>query len=250
MKLTLRPLLEIQRSLYAMPRGWERFDAYVKTMTGGTDDLVLPLGLMNPMGKDHVPALIDAYLALGAERIAADAVAEAERRLPFGVGLQFALVVGDDLHGGWTHRTTSEMSRRIEKSAELARGWAVVPLWTSEPPSAARVREDTLATAARTAWMLVRGAPRTLGEILLQEGWVARFSGAAQWLDAEELAYSRAVLRPLLPATDLPTQLAALYGDEAARVLGHTPLGLSPRAGFAVALADAPLDFPARASDG
>ena len=42
-----------------------------------TGDLALPLVAMNPMGKDHVPALIDGYLALDAERIAADAVAEA-----------------------------------------------------------------------------------------------------------------------------------------------------------------------------
>ena len=58
-----------------MPRGMERFREYIKTMTDAeTGDLALPLVAMNPMGKDHVPALIDEYLALGAEEIAEAAV--------------------------------------------------------------------------------------------------------------------------------------------------------------------------------
>jgi hypothetical protein len=36
-----------------------------------------------------------------------------------------------------------------------------------------------------------------------------------------------------------PTAFACLYGDAAAAQLGHRPLGLPARAGFAVALADA-----------
>ena len=57
-----------------LPRGMERFREYIKTMTDAeTGDLALPLVAMNPMGKDHVPALIDDYLALGAETIAEEA---------------------------------------------------------------------------------------------------------------------------------------------------------------------------------
>ena len=75
MKLSLLPLLQIQRDLYAMPRGMERFREYIKTMTDpDTGDLALPLVAMNPMGKDHIPALIDEYIALDAERIASGAI--------------------------------------------------------------------------------------------------------------------------------------------------------------------------------
>ena len=57
-----------------MPRGMERFREYIKTMTDAeTGDLALPLVAMNPMGKDHIPALIDEYIALGAEAIAQQA---------------------------------------------------------------------------------------------------------------------------------------------------------------------------------
>jgi hypothetical protein len=59
MKLEYVPLLKIQRELYGIPRGYERFQAYLQTMIdAGTRDLALPpLVAINPMGKDHVPAL-------------------------------------------------------------------------------------------------------------------------------------------------------------------------------------------------
>src|SRR4051812_29048824 len=53
--LTHVPLLAVQRELYDLPRGMDRFRKYLGVMTGGTDDIVLPLGGMNPMGKHHVP---------------------------------------------------------------------------------------------------------------------------------------------------------------------------------------------------
>lgn len=78
--------------------------------------------------------------------------------------------------------------------------------------------------------------------MISQEGQAAAFSGATRPdLDDDDLAYSRAVLFPYLDATDLPTQFACLYGDASARAVGFTPLGLSPRAGYAVARRDTAL---------
>jgi hypothetical protein len=48
--------------------------------------------------------------------------------------------------------------------------------------------------------------------------------------------YTREVLTPLLDREDMPALVAALFGDAAARELGYEPLGLSPRAGLALAL--------------
>jgi hypothetical protein len=70
MELEFVPLLRIHRDLYRMPRGMERFRAYLKTMVDAeTGDLALPLIAMNPMGKDHVPALLDTLLELQADDI-------------------------------------------------------------------------------------------------------------------------------------------------------------------------------------
>jgi hypothetical protein len=80
-RLRLLPLLKTQRELYAMPRGMERFRAYLQTMTGGGDDVHLPLMAMNPMGKPHCAALLDGLLALDGEAVAGSALDEAAPRL-------------------------------------------------------------------------------------------------------------------------------------------------------------------------
>src|SRR5256885_13972233 len=79
MNIEFVPLLQIQRDLYRIPRGMQRFRAYLRTMIAPQgDDLRLPpLVAMNPMGKDHVPALLDSLLSLDADGVAAGAVAEA-----------------------------------------------------------------------------------------------------------------------------------------------------------------------------
>ena len=109
MKLEFVPLLQVQRDLYRLPRGMERFRAYLKTMIDPeTNDLKLPLSAMNPMAKDHAPALLDRNLALDADGVAARAVAEAESRLSNVVGeFKVTLLIVDDSMGGWTNRYSS-----------------------------------------------------------------------------------------------------------------------------------------------
>ena len=69
MHVTWLDLLKIQRDLYRLPRNYDRFREYLQTMIKpeGTG-LELPLVAMNPMAHDHVPALLDHYLALDADR--------------------------------------------------------------------------------------------------------------------------------------------------------------------------------------
>jgi hypothetical protein len=252
MQLTFVPLLRVQRELYAMPRGMERFREYIKTMTDAdTGDLALPLVAMNPMGKDHVPALIDEYLALGAEEIAEEAVtsasalrASADRTVPT---YRVALVVSDDLKGGWTNRWASEYSHRIEYAAITRRGWLVGILWTSEPASAQQVRDAVLTSIYRADYLQTHAAPRTLGEMLDQEGYaMARAGCTTPQLDEDDLAYTRSVVTPHLGATDRATVIACLFGDAAAKALGYPPLGLSERAGLAIALSQARTHMLAR----
>lgn len=237
MTLSFVPLLRVQRELYAMPRGMERFREYIRTMVDAeTGDLALPLVAMNPMGKDHVPALIDEYLALGAEEIAEEAVRSASANANYRV----ALVVSDDLKGGWTNRWASEYSHRIEGAAITKRGWLVGILWTSEPASADTVRDAVLTSIYRAEYLQTHPAPVTLGEMLDQEGHAMWRAGCTTpQLDDDDLAYTRSIVEPLGGATDRATVIACLFGDAAAKALGYPPQGLSDRAGFALALSDA-----------
>lgn len=240
MKLELVPLLGVQRELYQMPRGMERFREYLRTMIDArTGDLELPLVAMNPMGREHVPAFLDALLALEAERIASAAVADAAATFAdvpsaFRVGL----VVSDDARGGWTNRFTSELAHRFEQSAYAKRGWIVPLFWTSETPTAESVRAEVLACVARAVHVARHGVARTLRERIAQEAFAMRCAGiTTPEHDEDELAYTRTVLEPLLERTDMATHVAAFFGDLAAHELGHAPLGLSPRAGLALACA-------------
>ena len=244
MTLSFVPLLRVQRELYAMPRGMERFREYIKTMTDAdTGDLALPLVAMNPMGKDHVPALIDEYLALGAEDIGAAAVRDADVRRASAVAdreYKVALVVSDDLKGGWTNRWTSEYSHRMEGAAITRRGWLVGLLWSSEPASAQNVRVAVLTSIFRAEYLQTHRAPVTLGEMLHQEGYAMWRAGCTTpHLDDEDLAYTRSVIEPLRGAKDRATVMACLFGDTAAKALGYPPQGLSDRGGLALALSEA-----------
>lgn len=239
MKLSFLPLLQVQRDLYAMPRGMERFREYIKTMTDpDTGDLALPLVAMNPMGKEHVPALIDQYLALGAEQIAQDAIAGVAEE--FARDYRVGLVVSDDLKGGWTNRWASEYGHRIEGAAITKRGFITAILWTSEPASADRVRDAVLTSIYRVEYLQSHPAPTTLRDMLEQEGYaMARAGCATPSLDADDLDYTRNVIAPHLDAHDRATVIACLFGDQAAAALGYPPQGLSHRAGLALALHDA-----------
>ena len=272
MKIEYVPLLRIQRDLYAIPRGMERFQAYLKVMTTPErDDLALaPLAGMNPMGKDHIPALLDQYLAMDAEAIAKAAAEEVAARLTdVAIERKIGLVIVDDLMGGWTNRYTTEFGLTFggrsvamtqaeasggaagEAAGEAAipstapkrrqyREWLSAVLWTSETPTAEGVRVAARLPMYRAACMERHGAPRTLGEFLTQEGEVMAAAGCAgPTLEADDLEYTREVLAPLLGAEDWPTIVAGAFGDPAARELGYKPHGLSHRAGLALALHDA-----------
>lgn len=249
MKLEYVPLLHVQRGLYRIPRGSERFRAYLETMVDPqTRDLELPLVAMNPMGKDHLPTLLDALLELDADGVAARAVADAGPRLAHVEGeFKMTLVVADDAGGGWTNRYFSEFSHRFETKPYHKRGWLTSLLWTSEAPSAQTVREETLMTLYRAAHIQQHSFAQTLREMLAQEGFAMAMAGCARpALDVDELAYTREVIASYLDAKDQPALMACLFGDKAADSLGYQPLGLSERAGLALALYDVRLHCPER----
>jgi hypothetical protein len=249
MKLNYVPLLQVQRDIQGMPLGTDRFRRYLRTLSNqeGTDIELVPLILMNPMGKDHVTRLLDALLALDADGIAARAAIEASAEL-VGVPGEFnaTLVVADDLKGGGTNRHAYEFDFRFrygphgQRPQDVRRFWVTGILWSSEAPAEKTVCETMLAAVYRTAYIQRHGNALTLRDMLIQEGHVMVQAGCSKpTLEDEDLAYTRDVLVPYLDANDMRTCIECLFGDAAARTLGFTPRGLSPWAGLALALADA-----------
>jgi hypothetical protein len=77
--------------------------------------------------------------------------------------------------------------------------------------------------------------------MLRQEGLAAAFAGRAPQFAADDLARARSVITRFVDARisdAYPTVFVCMYGDEAAESVGYPRLGLPPRAGFEVGLAD------------
>jgi len=255
------PLLRIQRDLHGLPRDYARFQQYLKTIfkKDGTGIELPSLLVMNPMGKDHVARLLDVYLALDADAIAARAANEAAAQLldqPWDI--KAALVIADDLMGGWTNRYACEFTQRFgpdhlrflkgrqqELPRWLSHFWITGVVWTSEPASAEAARAAMACAVHRVAYLQRHGPARTLRDMMHQEGHVLAAAGCNEpTLDADDLAYTREVIAPFLDADDMRTAIECLFGDAAGRTLGFTPHRLSPWAGMALALRDARTQAP------
>ncbi len=241
MKLEYISLLQTERDLYNLPHGMKRFQEYLKTMQDPeTKDLKLPLSSLNPMGKEHVPEFLDRLLSIDADGEGQKATAATAKHLSADAGeYNVCLVVSDDLKGGWTNRYTAEFEYRFRQHAYYRRGWLPVLLWTSESYSPQSIRNEVSASIFRVAYVNQHGEAHNLRDMSRQEGLVLSQSQIkTPTLDAADLEYTRQVLEPYLASTDQPTVLTALFGDSAARQLGYPSLGLSDRAGLALALAD------------
>jgi hypothetical protein len=208
-----------------------------------------PLGIMNPMGKDHVTALLDALLALDADGVAAEALNTVAPALANEPGnFKVGLVIADDLMGGWTNRFDYEFKLRFGPGVAapgralpkwLKCAWLTGVLWSSEPASARAVREAILTTVHRAAYVQHHGPAETLRNMLIQEGHVLTAAGCTgPTLDDDDMDYTREVVVPFLDEGNKRTCMECLFGDEPGRTLGFTPRGLSPWAGLALARHD------------
>lgn len=250
MRIEFVPLLTVQRQIYSIPRGTERFRNYLRTLVDATGDDVEfpPLVAINPMARDHVPTMIDALIALEADAIAAQALAEADADLVEHAGksanaltFRSSLVVDDDFNrGGWSF--TMEYDMRMGCNPKGKRFWVTGVLWSSEtPPTARAVRESVLTAAYRAAYVLAHGRPRNLRDLLAQEGRTLTRAGCAAPAaglynqvapDESEIEYTREILNDYLDHNEMGILIAAMFGDNAARELGYRPLGLSDWAGL------------------
>lgn len=193
------------------------------------------------MAREHMAAFLDELLAMGAMAISRQALEDAAPRWAEAPGeFKLGVVVVDDARGGWTNRFDFEYRLRFAGEATEKRGWLSAMLWSSEAPRERAVRWAAMTAALRAAWRAQHGRPRTLAEMLRQDGAVLAAAGCTEpMLDAEDLVYTREVIAPFLQAGGKRLAVECLFGDAAARSLGFEPRGLSPWVGLALALHDA-----------
>ena len=188
MNLDYVPLLRVMREILGIPRGqppdfngMKRFRHFVRRIfprkkNGEIDEnavYLIPLLAINPMAKDHVTALLDAYLAMDGDGMAVRVAAEVAARYADVPGdFKVGLVVADDLMGAGTNRYENQFAFRfgpaqlpsggLKRSRWLKDVWLTGVLWSSERPSERAVREAILTAAHRVAYMHRHGVARNL----------------------------------------------------------------------------------------
>jgi hypothetical protein len=249
MPALLEPVLQACRQIYDLNGTMERYNAYVHLMTKARGEF-LPLGSFSPMGKRQKDFL-DGLLAQNAESYALETAHIAVQELEISRTYRLALVVVDEPRNGWTQRHLTDAEWRFSPPHSIPKSntprfpeamWVTVQLWTTEfdgtdrAPSLEYVRQETRAALARAEFQHKNGLPTSLESMMRQKAFVLRFSGEQFVLSPDDLEYTKAVLEPHLKSTHHPTNFAAMYGDKAAKSVGFLPLGVSDRAGFALAL--------------
>ena len=247
MEILYLPQLEILREMYQKPRDMDRFYWYLQQMLGedehGELDVVLPMVAANPMGREHCLDAVNALLEIDAENVAKAAADEVLSHFAgIDVTVRLSVTLLDDVKGGWTNRYLTEAGMRmctdprLERSSIKRRQFVAVPCWASETYTPERIRELTKASLFRFAYLYEHGLPRTLREIMTMDGQARAFAGERTVLEEDDLAYTAEVLGPFMESEEFPVQFACLFGDQAAREVGYAPQGLSPYAGWELAL--------------
>lgn len=205
-----------------------RFRAYVEA---GAE--LVPVHGYNPMtSKDVLPA-IEALLAVDAERRLASGANRVVAELGFTDDATMHLTVATP--GMWTDRLATEVEHRL-----LLRDPGGVRRWFDEPVLLEQLDAAIIAQAVRLVSFHRLGPPVTLADAVDQEGDALARAGRP----GEHDAAAAEALAVLGHDTGLPTMVAFFHGDDAARAMGFTPLGLGPHTGerHATALARARRD--------
>jgi hypothetical protein len=229
------PLLATIRPLYDLPREASlRFPRYLALLGSTATTVIPPLNVMNPMAKSHVATYLDQLISADIDTLARTWIAEVEAQLGDLGDYQHGFGVADDVAGGWTERSASEMRQRF---APPYQHWLTTVLFASNPCAIPDIRGLLRATCYRHYHQTQHGIPTNLATMLAQEQGALRFGTIVPPLSPDDLAYTDHIIGPYLAATDYPTQIAVLWGDEVARHNGFPPLGFSHNAGLAWACA-------------
>jgi hypothetical protein len=229
------PLLTTIRPLYDLPREASlRFPRYLALLGSTATTVIPPLNVMNPMAKPHVATYLDQLISADIDTLARTWIAEVEAQLGDLGDYQHGFGVADDVAGGWTQRSASEMRQRF---APPYQHWLTTVLFASNPCAIPDIRGLLRATCYRHYHQTQHGIPTNLATMLAQEQGALRFGTIVPLLSPDDLTYTDYIIGPYLAATDYPTQIAVLWGDEVARHNGFPPLGFSHNAGLAWACA-------------
>jgi len=230
MRFESLPLVDLMIEYYGLPRGFERFQEYIRLLTGDSkDDMQIPIVAFNPMGKEHVLDKLNELKLIDAEKIISNCISEINPEI---IGqnadriFKVSLSLADVLKGGWTNRYTTDYQTKFNNSAFLKRNFCTVMFWTSDEITVDLVLARTREFLYRTIYQLEHTKPETLEEHIRQEAYVSNKANPYPGTKIEDLDYYQIIYELNHTTIYYPFIFNFLYGDKAAMDLGYTPIGI------------------------
>ncbi len=236
MPLALLPVVDLMLEYYELPGGFERFKEYIRLLTGGTgDDMKLPIGGFNPMGKAHVKEKLLELKNLKAEAIMSGIISEfnSKDQLFGSETFHVSVSLADDLKGGWTNRYTTDYQAKFNSGSIIKRKFQPVGFWTSDSVSKELIELRTKETLYRLQYQLKFPKPETLEDHVKQEAFVNTALGQESDTSITDYSEIKDFYTVHKTTIEYPVIFNFLYGDQAAEELGYKPIGIKiPFAGF------------------
>lgn len=234
-QVRVAPTLHTMAGVYALTREGgpksPRFAAYVaQTPTNW--------GLVhyNPMAGDAALDTVNALIALDAERVAQQTAQQVADACDYSDAVVLAIAVRSK--GFWTDRVATEVDERVSAKQRVRRQ-GVISLWSREENGTDTVAREAAAEAVRVMWHAIHGVADTLNRVLACEGvayaLAEPFGGLGPYATPITTEETVAVVEAfeVLGDTRQAGEIAGvLYGDDAAKEMGWTPLGIPQYAGY------------------
>jgi hypothetical protein len=193
-----------------------RFAAYVAAAGDGA-----PIAGYNPMTSQPVLPTVEALVALEAEARLADVANRVAADAGFAGDAAMHVTVATP--GMWTDRLATVVEHRY-----LGHDPGAVLCWFDDPVETEALDAAFTAETIRFLALLEHGPPATLSSAAAREGRAHALAGrVGRRSDAAADA-----LDVLGDDPGLSTMVSFLHGDDAARAMGFTPLGLAAEEGL------------------
>lgn len=231
----IAPTLQFMASVYALTREGgpksPRFAAYVSNTQHHWG--IVPY---NPMAGDAALDTVNSLIAMDAESLAARVANEVVSTCAYEGSISLAIAVRSK--GLWTDRVATEVDERVTGKARVAhRG--IVSIWSREESTPADVAREVAAETVRTMWHAQHGVADTLTRVLACEGLAYAVAASYGTLDSYSAAAAPEETVAIIEAFEIlgdtthASEIAGvMYGDDAAKEMGWTPLGLPAHAGY------------------
>lgn len=231
MSFEVLPILDQMLNFYKLPKGMDRFSAYMKILNGDTKaDMQVPISFYNPMGKEHVSDKIQELIDLNAEEIAKEVIDEINRTLASEnlPTFKMAINLADDLKGGWTSKYTYDYDAKFKLNAFMERRFCVPVFWISEALSEKIIRDRITQACYRTVFQIKKGTPKTLEEHIDQEAFAFQTSrinpNDTPLLNIDSVIF---IYSENKNSIDYSLIFNFLYGDAASETHGFKTNGIS-----------------------